>query len=181
MKTIKRYSNRKLYDTEAGCYVTLEDLADMIRRDEEIRVVDHASGADLTSVTLFQILFEQQKALGGMLPERMLTRVIGAGDSALNSLRGAFRAFLEPVEHIEDDIRRRLEILKTKGVVTEEEFQHLSNLLLDPDLRVPVETPSRHEKLDPDAVTYSRMLDQVEELEKTLESLRKAQEQKPSE
>jgi polyhydroxyalkanoate synthesis repressor PhaR len=57
MPLIKRYANRKLYDTQAGQYVTLEELAEFIRRGEDITVRDHATGRDLTSLTLMQVLF----------------------------------------------------------------------------------------------------------------------------
>jgi len=60
-KTVKRYANRKLYDTERSCYVTLDDIAEMIKTGEEVRVVDNKSGEDLTSVTLAQIIFEAEK------------------------------------------------------------------------------------------------------------------------
>ena len=61
MVTIKRYPNRKLYNTEAKQYITLEGVADLIRQGAEIQVVDHASGEDLTALTLTQITLEQEK------------------------------------------------------------------------------------------------------------------------
>src|SRR5512135_361111 len=72
MPLIKRYANRKLYDTEAKRYVTLEDLAGFVRQGEDVRVVDHATGEDLTSQTLFQIIFEEEKKIGGLLPQVFL-------------------------------------------------------------------------------------------------------------
>jgi len=60
-KIIKRYANRKLYDTERSCYVTLEDISIMIKGGEDLRVVDNKSGEDLTSVTFAQIIFEAEK------------------------------------------------------------------------------------------------------------------------
>lgn len=60
-KIVKRYANRKLYDTERSCYVTLEDISLMIKAGEEVQVIDNKSGDDLTSVTLAQIIFETEK------------------------------------------------------------------------------------------------------------------------
>lgn len=60
-KIVKRYANRKLYDTERSCYVTLEDISEMIRGGDEVQVIDNKSGDDLTSVTLAQIIFETEK------------------------------------------------------------------------------------------------------------------------
>ena len=61
MTTIKRYSNRKLYDIARKRYVTLEEIAGRVRAGEEVRVVDHATRRDLTSVTLAQILLERER------------------------------------------------------------------------------------------------------------------------
>ena len=60
-KIVKRYANRKLYDTERSCYVTLDDISLMIRSGEDVKVIDNKSGEDLTSVTLAQIIFETEK------------------------------------------------------------------------------------------------------------------------
>ena len=54
MKTIKRYANRKLYDTERSSYVTLDEIAEMVRTGEDLEIVDQKTGEDLTSVTLTQ-------------------------------------------------------------------------------------------------------------------------------
>ena len=62
MPIIKRYPNRKLYDTAAKQYVSLDGIAAMIRRGDEVQVVDHATGEDLTTLTLTQIIVEQEKA-----------------------------------------------------------------------------------------------------------------------
>jgi polyhydroxyalkanoate synthesis repressor PhaR len=59
-RLIKRYDNRKLYDTEAKRYVSLRDLAGMVRDGEEVLVTDNASGADLTSQTLAKIIVEEE-------------------------------------------------------------------------------------------------------------------------
>src|SRR4029078_6967676 len=58
---IKRYSNRKLYDTQESRYVTLEELEELIRAGREISVVDVSTGEDLTSVTLAQIILEHER------------------------------------------------------------------------------------------------------------------------
>jgi polyhydroxyalkanoate synthesis repressor PhaR len=60
-RVIKRYANRKLYDTSRSCYITLEEIAELLRTGEEIRIVDNKSKEDLTSVTLAQILVEEEK------------------------------------------------------------------------------------------------------------------------
>ena len=61
MRTIKRYSNRKLYDCQESHYVRLAQVAAIIRAGEEIQVFDHESGRDLTAATMAQIVFEEEK------------------------------------------------------------------------------------------------------------------------
>jgi polyhydroxyalkanoate synthesis repressor PhaR len=60
-KVIKRYSNRKLYDTVESRYVTLDEIAEMIKTGVEVKIVDNQTKEDLTSVTLAQIVFEEEK------------------------------------------------------------------------------------------------------------------------
>lgn len=60
-RVIKRYANRKLYDTQHSCYVTLDQIAQMVRDSEDVRIIDNNSKEDLTSVTLAQIIFEEEK------------------------------------------------------------------------------------------------------------------------
>src|SRR2546430_11675567 len=73
---IKRYSNRKLYDTQESRYVTLEEIEEMIRAGKEISVVDAASGEDLTAVTLTQIILENERNHRGGLPIGFLHQLI---------------------------------------------------------------------------------------------------------
>jgi polyhydroxyalkanoate synthesis repressor PhaR len=61
-RTIKRYANRKLYDTRESRYVTLEHIAAMVRAGDDVRVVDNTTQSDLTTATLAQIIFEEEKA-----------------------------------------------------------------------------------------------------------------------
>jgi polyhydroxyalkanoate synthesis repressor PhaR len=78
---IKRYSNRKLYDTQESRYVTLEELEELIRAGKEISVVDASSGEDLTSVTLSQIILENERSRRGSLPTGFLHQLIKHGEA----------------------------------------------------------------------------------------------------
>lgn len=82
-KIVKRYANRKLYDTERSCYVTLDDISIMIKAGEEVRVVDNKTGEDLTSVTLAQIIFEAEKKKSFM-PLGLLRDLIQNGGDTLS-------------------------------------------------------------------------------------------------
>jgi len=85
-KTIKRYRNRKLYDTSDSCYITLEDIGEMIRMGEDIRVIDNTSKEDITSVTLAQIIFEEQKKKTNVQSTGTLRQIIQGGQEALKDL-----------------------------------------------------------------------------------------------
>jgi polyhydroxyalkanoate synthesis repressor PhaR len=129
MPVIKRYSNRKLYDSESKRYVTLEDLADFVRKGEDVRVVDHVTGEDLTSVTLLQVIFEQEKKIGGLMPQVFLTRLIRAGGDTVSALRGRLSA-LDPFQIFDEEIRRRILALVEQGRLTEDEGRRIQDLLV---------------------------------------------------
>lgn len=67
-RVIKRYSNRKLYDTRESRYVTLQTVADYVRNGEEVAIIDNTTKEDLTEVTLAQIVFEEQRTKGKSVP-----------------------------------------------------------------------------------------------------------------
>lgn len=81
-KVIKRYTNRKLYDTVESRYVTLEEIAEMVKAGVDVKIVDNRTKDDLTSVTLAQIIFEEEKREGQM-PLSVLKRIIQGGGSAV--------------------------------------------------------------------------------------------------
>jgi polyhydroxyalkanoate synthesis repressor PhaR len=78
---VKKYSNRRLYDTDESRYITLEELTDKIRGGTDVRVVDAKSGEDLTQATLTQIILETQAAK--LLPVPLLARLIRMQDDSL--------------------------------------------------------------------------------------------------
>jgi len=77
---IKKYSNRRLYDTSSSRYVNLDDLAALIRAGQDVKVVDAKSGQDLTRVTLTQIITEDAKDKPTGLPLELLRQLIIASD-----------------------------------------------------------------------------------------------------
>jgi polyhydroxyalkanoate synthesis repressor PhaR len=89
MPIIKRYPNRKLYDTEAKRYVTLDSITQMIHEGQEVQVVDHETGEDLTNLTLSQIIFEQEKKGSGLLSRALLTNLVRAGGDTFEQVRRA--------------------------------------------------------------------------------------------
>lgn len=86
LKIIKRYQNRKLYDTSDSCYVTLEDIGDMIKLGEEVQIIDNQTKEDLTGVTLAQIIFEEQKKKTHVLPLSTFRQIIQSGGETLKDI-----------------------------------------------------------------------------------------------
>lgn len=96
---IKKYSNRRLYDTSDSRYITLEELAQKIRSGKDVRVVDAKSGDDLTQPTLAQIILESRRA-ARLLPVPLLTQLIRMGDDALAEFFGKYMSWaLEMYTH----------------------------------------------------------------------------------
>lgn len=113
MRLIKRYSNRKLYDTQEKRYVSLEHVAALIRAGEEVQILDHQSGEDLTAATLARIL--QRRSL----PPPFLRSLIRLGG---DTLRASFD-------------EARLEPFVSRGETAWEEIQRLSEELAAHALR----------------------------------------------
>jgi polyhydroxyalkanoate synthesis repressor PhaR len=103
---IKRYSNRKLYDTQESRYVTLEEIEEMIRTGREISVVDAGSGEDLTSVTLTQIILENERTRRASLPAAFLHQLIKHGESWQEFVQKSMRASLEGMVSSQRDMER---------------------------------------------------------------------------
>ena len=87
-RVIKRYSNRKLYDTRESRYVTLLQIAEFVRAGQEVQIIDNNSKEDLTEITLAQIIFEEQKNASRSVPLQTLKEIIHTRTGkVLNELR----------------------------------------------------------------------------------------------
>ena len=130
MLVIKRYPNRKLYDTEGKKYITLEGVAELIRAGEEVQVIDYVSEEDLTTLTLAQIIFEQEKKRDGLLPLSVLSGLIQAGGDRLNALQ---RALLSPTNfwyQVDEEIKQRVNLLVQEGYLDDGEGQVLIDKMM---------------------------------------------------
>jgi polyhydroxyalkanoate synthesis repressor PhaR len=75
-RVVKRYSNRKLYDTKDSRYVTLPQIAVMVRDGQEVQIIDNTTKEDITEVTLAQIIYEEQKEKSRSVPLQTLRDLI---------------------------------------------------------------------------------------------------------
>jgi polyhydroxyalkanoate synthesis repressor PhaR len=97
-RVIRKYPNRRLYDTSAGRYVNLEEVAALIRAGEDVQVLDAKTGEDVTRAVLTQIIVEDSKSSGVGLPVDLLRQLIQATDRAGQEfltwyLKSAFDAY----------------------------------------------------------------------------------------
>src|SRR2546425_12575590 len=96
---IKKYANRKLYDTRTSRYITLEGIAQLVREGNEIAVVDRDNGSDLTQVTLSQIVLSEEK--------RGPARMIDAGGEMLHDRGQALLDYVKKTLNVPADLRRQ--------------------------------------------------------------------------
>ena len=98
---IKKYANRKLYDTRTSHYITLDEIAQLVRDGHEIQVVDRSNGADLTQVTLSQIVLSEEK--------RGPSRIVDAGGEMLHDRGQALLDYVRSALNVPGDIRNQVE------------------------------------------------------------------------
>lgn len=87
-KIIKRYQNRKLYDTDKSRYVTFDEITKMIRNGEELCVIDNKTKKDITTSTLTQLLYESERKSKTQPSVELLKEIIRHGD-------GSFSGFIQ--------------------------------------------------------------------------------------
>jgi polyhydroxyalkanoate synthesis repressor PhaR len=100
MRVIRRYGggSRKLYDTANSRYVSLDDIAALIRRGERLRVADSRSGADVTAQTLAQVIVETEKQGRSLVPGELLHDIIRLGGEAVTAGTGMLRRGLADLD-----------------------------------------------------------------------------------
>ncbi|HEX6604944.1 MAG TPA: polyhydroxyalkanoate synthesis repressor PhaR [Sphingomicrobium sp.] len=104
--TIKKYANRRLYDTESSAYITLDRLAQMVREGREFEVVDAKSGEDITRQVLTQIIVEEEARGTTMLPINFLKQLIGLyGNSMQNFVPQYLEAAMDAFQRNQSSVK----------------------------------------------------------------------------
>jgi polyhydroxyalkanoate synthesis repressor PhaR len=106
---IRKYANRRLYNTEISSYVTLDDLCTMVKDGDDFVVLDAKTGEDLTKTVLTQIIFEQENKGENLLPTDFLKNVIGFYDDSLKNvvpvyLNSVMQAFMQKQDELKKNI-----------------------------------------------------------------------------
>jgi polyhydroxyalkanoate synthesis repressor PhaR len=103
---IKKYANRRLYDTESSSYITLDRLAHMVREGREFEVIDAKSGEDITRQVLTQIIVDEEARGSTMLPINFLKQLIGLyGNSMQNLVPSCLEAAMEAFQRNQSAVR----------------------------------------------------------------------------
>ena len=111
----KKYANRRIYDTQSSRYVTLEELADVIRQGRGVQVIDAQTKEDVTAFVLTQIVLEQAKRKNALLPPPVLHLVIRYGDNILldffeTYLQQIVQNYIQYKKSVDDQFRRWLDL-----------------------------------------------------------------------
>lgn len=129
MPIVKRYANRKLYNLDDRRYVTLDDIAGMIRSGTEVRVIDHESEEDITPLIQAQIISREELQEKRGLPTAVLTNLIQAGSSRLHWLQDTLAADGANAR-IDAEIERRVRLLIARGDLKNAQGERLLAKLL---------------------------------------------------
>jgi polyhydroxyalkanoate synthesis repressor PhaR len=178
-KIIKRYTNRKLYDTVESRYVTLDEIAEMVKAGTEVRIVDNRTKEDLTSVTLAQIIFEEEKKTSKM-SLRTLKDLIRHGGERAAQLVGDTQAELRGrVEAVRQAAEQRVQTLIKTGQQTSDRAKEMVaasqeavsqfQRRVDERVRTALDGMSSLSDLRRD---ISQLADRISELEKKLDQMK---------
>jgi polyhydroxyalkanoate synthesis repressor PhaR len=166
VKVIKRYQNRKLYDTHQSCYVTLDEIADMIMRGEDVVVVDNRTKKDITSSTLTQIIFEKQKRSKTVIPVSTLRDIIQVGG-------GTFSGFLTKTAESGTNVLSKAKADLEKSFIPEENLRgaFLITQRAAEDLRRAIDEKAQNSGLSREALNATHI--QLQNLNSQLSNLEK--------
>ena len=159
---IKKYANRRLYDTSASRYINLEDIAAMVRNGKDVQVLDASTGEDVTRVTLTQIIVEDARGQPSGLPLELLRQLIVASDRVGQEfimwyLKSAFDAY----QNVQSSVKDRISQMQSAAMSP---LSVVRNFL---------QTPPGHDEAENDELRELRQ--RVAELEATQGSTKKRQ------
>ena len=153
---IKKYGNRRLYDTSTSRYINLEEIAALIRNGKEVRVVDAKTGEDLTRVTLTQIIVEDARGGPTGLPLELLRQLIMASDRVgrefvmwyLNSAFNAYQKVQESLESGLSEVRSAAlsPLQMMKGAIPGDSAENKALRKRISELKAGLKKPARQQK-----------------------------------
>ena len=185
-KIIKRYTNRKLYDTVESRYVTLDEIAEMVKAGTEVKILDNRTKEDLTSVTLAQIIFEEEKKTSKMSLRTLKDLIRHGGERAAQIVEDTQAELRGRVEAVKQAAEQRVQTLLKTGQQTSDRAKEMVaasqeavaqfQRRVDERVRTAVEGMSSLSDLRRDLTSLS---DRIAALERKLDEVEKSEAQKP--
>lgn len=115
---IKKYSNRRLYDTKHKRYVTLDEIANLIREGNEVKVIDTQTGDDISKLILIQVVLESEKNKEDILPVSFLHMLIKYGNKiARDFIENSFLMMFQPYLSFQDSLKKNMGFWKGAGLI----------------------------------------------------------------
>ncbi len=181
VRLIKRYGNRKLYDTQASAYITLDAIANLVRGGHDVRVIDNDSGEDLTAMVFAQIIAEEQKKKSGngLLSLPALRWIIREGESRIQEFLERMDKSREAIDNVRDMAGKSVErFVKVSGELLETPQKSLDALQkqIDSQVRRSVDAIAGHPAVQAE---LNRIQTSLHRLEEQIRSLRTQAPQKP--
>jgi polyhydroxyalkanoate synthesis repressor PhaR len=178
-RTIKRYANRKLYDTSAKRYLTLEEVAALVESGEEVHIIDKATGNDITSVVLSKAISERitesaRKDKEKVWPPAMLSEMLQKqSDAVVDYVKQGFAAGARTVKDVEEQLQQRWKRVTGRennaaGAGATEDLKMILHRMIEDSLRfllAKMNLPTRAE--------INTLNERLEEIEKALKTKRR--------
>lgn len=160
IRLIKRYGNRKLYDTLESRYITLEEIARLVRMSNDVKVIDNESGDDLTAITFAQIILEEEKRRSSLLSLGLLRELIQHGEDTLSQLRSRVDKSLEAIGTMGQSAGRRMQEMVSgrSGTASDETASALGSGYANSDT---AHGSNAHAPASPDAEAATRFFDEL--------------------
>lgn len=177
--TIKKYSNRRLYDSTNKRYVTLDNIASLIKEGSEIKVIDSQSGEDISKVILIQVILESEKNKEDILPVSFLHMLIKYGNKvAKDFFENYFLMMFQPYNYLKDNYRENIRMWQQMGLSPSDlnmpqDFEKLNSKDIAPST---IKDDSKSDELYDAPVEYRAsdvelLMEKMKELEKKVNSL----------
>ncbi|MCC6766148.1 MAG: hypothetical protein IT293_15930 [Deltaproteobacteria bacterium] len=116
LRLIKRYGNRKLYDTSESRYITLDEIARLVRSGNDVKVIDNENGDDLTAITFAQIILEEEKRRSSLISLGLLRELVQHGEDTLAEIRTRVEKGVEAIGTIGEKAGRRMQEIVSGSV-----------------------------------------------------------------
>ncbi len=172
-KVIKRYTNRKLYDTVESRYVTLDEIAEMIKAGAEVKIIDNRTKEDLTSVTLAQIIFEEEKKTSKMSLETLRDMIRHGGEVAQRFVEGKQAELRGRVEAVRAAAEQRVQSFIKSGQQTGDRARELVQSSQEAVAALQKKVDERVRAAVEGMSNLSEMRRSVEEIAKRIDDLEK--------